>query len=432
MSAPRFFATADPGPAGLPLIAPWRRVPLDPDYAGSWLVTGDLDGDGRAEIVSARNVNMGDVHHTSAVAVHDLDGSVRWRWGQPGSLGRPGFHHDVACQIHDWDDDGQLEVIICTEGFLVELDGATGAEKRRLPIPPGATDCLVFLDLSGQGRAGDVLVKDRYDTIWAMDRDGRVRWQVHRPGDYLTAHQPLPVDVDGDGRDEVVAGYALLGPDGDTRWVLANEGRFTGKGHLDCARALVPGDRPADWRLALTCCGDGRLMVVDGLGQVCWEYAGPHYESIDIGRIHPGVAGPQLAVDVVPHTGQPGNEIWTYSATGEWLGRLAVGYGRFHTLVDWDGDGLDEIVVPHARGLFDHQGRRLATFAMESQVDLYGGAPYEQGEVGNTVLRGDLDGDGVADLVLTAPAAAYVFTNPSPAGTTAPAGQGSGVNFTFY
>ncbi len=126
-----------------PLIRPWRTVPLDPEYSGAWVVLGDIDGDGQVEIVSARNVNEGDVHYTSAVAAQRLDGSVLWRWGDP-HIGRRGLHHDVACQIYDWDGDGAQEVMLCTRDALVELDGATGRERRRLPIPPEATDCLVL------------------------------------------------------------------------------------------------------------------------------------------------------------------------------------------------------------------------------------------------------------------------------------------------
>lgn len=432
MKAPALFDATDPGPGSTPLIQPWRRVELDPEYGGAWLVTGDVDGDGRAEIVSARNVNVGDVHYTSAVVAQDLEGKVLWRWGDP-SVGRRGFHHDVACQIHDWDNDGRNEVILCADGFLVELDGVTGIERQRLPLPPEATDCLVFADLSGRGHAGEVLVKTRYSQVWAMNRSGRILWTIERPGGYLTAHQPVPVDVDGDGRDEIVVGYALAGSDGELRWVLENGGRFPGHGHLDCCRVLRRGPTPEECVLALTCCGDARLMAVDGKGRVRWEIDGPHFESIDVGHIHPGQAEPQLAVDLVPHTGgQPENEVWTLSADGELLGRLRAEYCRFHTLVDWDGDGYDELVLPHARGLFDGRGQRIGTFAMEAQPDLYGGQPHEEGEVGNTVIRGDVTGDGVPDVILTAPGVAYVFANPVSVGARPGAGLGCGTNFTFY
>ena len=133
-------------PAEAPVVYPAAHFPLDAAFAGAWPVAGDLDGDGEAEFVCARNVDCDDVHFTSAMAAHKLDGSVLWRWGDP-AIGRSKLHHDVACQIYDWDGDGANEVIALGERDLVALDGLTGREKRRFPIPPQASDCLVFADL---------------------------------------------------------------------------------------------------------------------------------------------------------------------------------------------------------------------------------------------------------------------------------------------
>jgi hypothetical protein len=69
---------------------------------------------------------------------------------------------------------------------------------------------------------------------------------------------------------------------------------------------------------------------------------------------------------------------------------------------------------------------------METQKDLYGGKPSAEGEIGNIVLRGDVDGDGVPDITITAPYTVYVFKNEKgrkPKERTAP---GCGTNFTLY
>ena len=125
--------------------------------------------------------------------------------------------------MFDRNGDGRNEVVLCTKGFLVELDGATGQELRRIPIPEEATDCLVFCNLSGGKNPTEVLVKDRYHQIWAYDLTGRLIWTVKDPGGFRTAHQPRPIDINGDGRDEIMAGYALLNPDGSVRWVFRFE-----------------------------------------------------------------------------------------------------------------------------------------------------------------------------------------------------------------
>lgn len=338
------FDTVDnsPSPQTAPAVAPWKSVLLDDECGGQWVVAGDLDGDGQVEIVSAQNLNQSDVHYTSAVAAQRLDGTVLWRWGTP-NLGRRNWHHDVACQIHDWDGDGCLEVVVCTRGALVELDGATGRERRRIAIPEEATDCLVFCDLSGWGRPTDVLVKDRYWNIYAYNREGQLLWQVKEPGGYKTAHQPLPVDLDGDGRDEIMAGYALLNPDGTVRWVYHSDQVDLGSGHLDCCRLYRRRPAPADVQLALTCCGANAITMLTGEGRVLWEVTGEHFESIDVGRLLPGGAESQLVVDIDHQAGI--GPVHVFDGTGELVARLMTDYARHHALIDWNGDGLDEILV---------------------------------------------------------------------------------------
>ncbi len=419
--------TGDPGNRA-PIVQPWRRITLDPDYAGAWVVVGDLTGDGRVEIVSARNVDQGDVHYTSAVVAQRLDGSVLWRWGDP-TVGRKKLHHDVACQIYDWDGDGRPEVVLCTKNALVELDGATGRERRRIPLPDDATDCLVFANLSGHTHADDFLVKTRYGQIWAFDRDGKQLWTVKNPGGYRTAHQPVPIDLDGDGRDEIMAGYAMLNSDGTVRWVFGTEKVDIGRGHVDCCRVLKSGKTPEQVRLVLTCCGANHMAVVDGNGKIVWEVSGRHFESVDVGRIRRDVPGPQIAVDI-DHQPWGKGPIWLFDAAGRRLGQIMTDYARHHALLDWTGDGLQEILVAQGRGLFDGHGRRVATLAMEGAPS--GEPPSESAEM--LALVGDMTGDGVPDVLLTTRSSSviYIYRNEKGRKPRRAVPLGTGVNFTLY
>ena len=419
------FAAKDlsPPPPDLPEIAPWRIVALDADYGGQWVVAGDLTGDGQPEIVSAENFNERDTHYTSAVAAQRLDGTVLWRWGNPDK-GRKHWHHDVACQIHDWDGNGRADVIVCDEGALVELDGRTGREKRRIPIAQDATDCLVFCDLSGTGRPTDVLVKNRYEQIWAYNQAAQLLWTVSYPGVYRTAHQPVPLDIDGDGRDEILAGNALLNHDGSERWVYSTEAVDLTRGHLDCARVLERGERAEDWRIVMTFCGANLLVATDGHGKALWEVTGHHFESINIGVLRPDLPGKQIAVDIDhrPHGDSP---IWFLDGDGRQLGELITPYSRHHKLLDWTGDGVCELVVAHNRALYDAQGNRLATFHMEDER-----LAAAQG-VELSVLLGDMDGDGITDVLIVTPTHVHIYRNPSARAAT-PGPVGTGMNVTLY
>jgi len=414
-----YFDTNDAGEpdASVPVLSPWKSFPVNAAYGGIWFVAGDLNGDGAPEVVCAKNFNEGDVHYTSSVAVHRLDGSVLWTWGDP-EIGRKELHHDVACQIHDWDGDGRNEVIVLDKDALVELDGRTGKERLRIPIPKQATDSVVFCNLSGDARAETALVKDRYNKIFAYTRDGKLSWSVENPGGYRTAHQPRPMDLDGDGIDEIFAGYAMLNADGTVRWVVQSESVDQKRGHLDCARMMTRGDTPEQTRIAITFCGANNLALVDGNGRIVWEMSGYHFESIDVGRMVPDEPAPQLLVDI-DHRPKGESPIWVVGGDGKPLGQIITEYSRQHRLVDWDGDGLDEFAVADAKGLYDHTGKRIATFELPS---VSGTIPHV----------GDLDGDGIPDLIFNSGDAVYIFRNESSKKPARPAPLGTGHNVTLY
>ncbi len=407
--------TEAPGGA-VPLLAPWKTVALNADYAGMWFVAGDVDGDGVPEIVTAKNFNQDDMHYTSSVAVQKLDGSTLWTWGDP-KIGRKELHHDVACQIHDWDGDGRNEVVVATKGALVELDGRTGAERLRIPIQEDATDSITFCSLSGGAHAETALVKDRYHNIWAYTRDGKLQWTVKDPGGFKTAHQPRPMDIDGDGIDEIFAGYAMLNADGSVRWVVQSAAVRNSFGHLDCARMMTPGGAPEKTRIALTFCGGNNLAVLDGNGRVVWEISGHHFESVEVGRILPEEPAPQLLVDI-DHQPYGNSPIWVVGCDGKVLGQLVTNYSRQHRLIDWNGDGFDEFLIGSDHSLYNHAGKRVATFDVPDGSLL----PHV----------GDMDGDGRKDVLFNTGDAVYIFRNDKGAKSATPIPIGTGINVTLY
>lgn len=404
-------------------VAPWRVVVVDPEYGGHWVVVGDVNGDDELEVVAARNVDRSDNHYTSAVVAQRLDGSVLWRWGD-ATVGRRVLHHDVGCQIHDLDQDGANEVIVAAERQLIVLNGGTGEVEASFPIPEHASDCVTFADLRGQGWPSDILVKNRYEQMWAYTGSGEPLWTVRMPGAYRTAHQPLPVDLDGDGRDEVLAGYAALNGDGSVRWVFELEPGAANGGHADCWRVVRLSDDPADTRLVLTMCGGNALVMTDGHGRPLWRQVGHHYESVDVGKLRADLPGEQIVVDV-DHLPKPPKPLCVFDEQGQLLGRIETSDTRHHMLVDWNGDGLHEIgsAVPHA--LFDGRGERVVTFAigggekplLMDAVDFDGGEP--DGVLLTTVAPND-----DYKVYLYRP----VVSLPESAGRP----QGTGRNYTLY
>lgn len=408
----------------VPIVDPWRTIHVDPALAGAWTVAGDIDGDGEAELVSARNNPNSKSQEVVSVIAHKLDGSVLWKWGKP-ETGAARLGYDVACQIYDWDGDGNLEVIVLGYDHIVELDGATGQEKRRLPIPRDAADCLTFANLTGSERAADVLIKTRYEQIWALDQNARELWNVKLPGGRLTAHQVFPVDIDGDGRDELIAGYAMLNPDGSQRWKMeAAEVLPEGIGcHLDCARVYLRAESPADWRLVVSCCADERLAMIDGEGRTVWAHDNRHYESIDICSIYPDEPGRQIVVDIAKHE-EVVAPVHVLDGDGAILGKLFTYNSRFHFPIDWDGSGRDLIAVGGEHALFDGKGDKVAIF----------GIPESEKPEGFIGGRADLTGNGVPDVVLVGDngETIYLYLNENGAMSAPGLPMLTEVNYTLY
>jgi len=424
----------DPVDDGVARISPWKSIPLDPVFGGEWIVAGDVDGDGEVEIVSARNHNAGDVHFTSSVVVHKLDGSVLWRWGR-ADPGRFLLHHDVACQVYDWDGDGDQEVIVATDQAVVEIDGASGQENRRFAIPKEASDCITFCNLTGGPRPTDILVKTRYSQIWAFNRRGEQLWVVETPGGFKTAHQPRPMDIDGDGRDEIMAGFAMLNSDGTLRWALDDkdfpQGKRLAEGHLDCARVFSLGSSPSRTTVALTFCGAERMALVQGDGKLLWHLPGRHFESIDVGKVCADREGKQIVVDI-PYAPRYEQPICVFDAQGALVGQILTDSSRFHRLVDWHGKGVESIVVGQPPAMYDGAtGRKLAVFETPAHPD--SAATRVSEEEAFICFKGDMSGDGRPDIIFIDANRATVHIYKNEHGTPRDdAPLGTGVNWTLY
>ena len=422
--AARFFALGEFTPHSPPIVTnePWRRVVFDPVWAGDWVVAGDIDGDGEVELVSARNNGSAADHYVVSVIAYKLDGTVLWTWGNP-SAGQAACSYDVACQVYDWNNDGHPEVVIATDiggtRHIVELNGATGVEVRRFPIPMDSCDSIAFCNLTGGPGAypRDITVKTRYTQIWAYDHNGSQLWTAYMPGGYQTSHQARPMDIDNDGIDEISAGCVMLNADGSQRWIV-HDGATVYGAHVDCVRLFKQGATAAETRIVISFDSNDRLAMVDGNGNVVWQLTEYHYQSIDVAKMRDDIPGRQLAVDdgsyVLP--------IHIFDENGNLLEVLPnpAGYSqRIHFTIDWFGNGLESVVIAHPSRMYDGWGAERVYF---DNGGVYPGL----------CMKGDMTGDGVPDVMMTIDHGVCIYKNllgaPLPAGVP----MGTSVNFTLY
>ncbi len=209
---------------------------------------GDLDGDGRLDIVVGQPMPQSEFDgHTpqevARVTAYSVEtGEEMWQYTRPGNPNLNGHtaSSDVPLQVYDWDGDGFSEVIAAfSRREFTFLDGRTGEVLRTIPIPQGqsargasgSNDCVIIANLRGTDWPQDFIVKTRYTQVWGIDgRDGSVLWgPFNSTGDNL-AHFGYVYDVDGDGRDEYLSGHQLHDAEGKVLW------RVSGlELHLDAA-----------------------------------------------------------------------------------------------------------------------------------------------------------------------------------------------------
>jgi len=381
-----------------PRPALWRMIET-PDFGtGRHIRFGDLDGDGRLELVLAQYtevLNGGDFPFLSCLTALDLDGKVLWQWGEPNRA-HGIIPADLPVQIHDIDGDGAAEVVCCRNFEIAVLDGKTGERKYGAATPePGkmATwlpeddlfripgDSVCFADLRGMGARRDLLIKDRYSNLWAYDGRVNLLWRFHGN----TGHFPAVADLDGDGRDEVMIGYTLLDHDGTVLW------RLDVPDHQD-AIAIAPLEAArAEPRIALAC-GEGGTVVCDTRGNILWRDHTGHVQRLTVARVRDDVPGLQIATKTF--WGNP-DIICLYDARGQMLESVELaGGGAVLSPVNWRGDGLDLLLTsgsPRLGGLLDGRLRPVVAFPDDEHPTLCAEALDLTGDPRDEIVLWDLD-----------------------------------------
>ena len=357
---------------------------------------GHLLGDGQWQVVLAQMQRrvQGDAYcRISCLTAVDLKGNVLWQLGEPSPQAdiNGKVAADVPLQVYDIDGDG-FDEVICGWDFEIRiLDGRTGAVRKsvKTPLSDDPDEILIgppygiyafdrlnpdgirLADLKGCGRPTDILIKDRYCRIWAMDADLNVLWKYVSPKN--TGHCPLPADINGDGREEVLAGYTMLSADGEEMWSYP-----IAEDHTD---EIAPGCFRGDGKPYFACVsgtqgffiGDthGNILMRDGIG---------HAQRVSVARYKEGSDDFFIAVS---NFWGHANIIYMYDADGREVWQKETGTnGIILAPVNWDGSGTELILTnadPQTGGLLDGDGVTAAAFPDDGHpvlcteaIDLFG------------------------------------------------------------
>jgi len=389
------------------------------------LVVGDLDGDGRFDLVVRSPSLVEDTTYRIDGYLHD----GTWLWSF--DLGTANDFTDDgpiwANSYTAWDLDGDLqaEVIakarIDDEDQLVVLNGLDGSLLDSMPWPehPVWEDnwewtanedrhvmAIAYLDgvspaivlqvgtYAYGGNPPDVLGHVKLE---AYDPGLEPLWQEQGLGDGVAGHGVFVLDVDGDGDDELVQGSNLIDGDGTLLWTAM-------LGHVD---KMIPGDIDPDrpgLELSLATEpwgswmweGEAGIYLVDMTdGSIIWEV---------LGLTHAHSSG--WTADVT--TEWPGWEIWTHdkpngeddvpylvNAHGEVVSHESL-YNR--PPVWWDDDDLWELIK-------ESSSWHVMDYASSTVATLDGDA---------LAVVGDVLGDFRDDLILSDDDQLLIYVNTDP------------------
>ena len=359
---------------------PYISIPLKGDYDFQKVGIGDLDGDGAYEyVVKQPNFNTDPYQHpgywkrsttTYKLEAYRLDGTRMWRYDMGWSI-EAGIWYSPWI-VYDVDGDGKAEVYckagigdprdekgLVTTGpeFLAKLDGQTGkvVAKTNWLSREGFSDynryCRNFLTVAYLDGKKPSLIMQRgtYNLIkiQALDTGFNQIWYWEAPQEKRkyrgqSSHGLVTADVDGDGRDELVIGAAVVDDNGKGLWTLE-------MGHPDvCYVADIDLTNPGlevFYGLETRQDTDGICLVDAKTGRKLWALKEPTKH----------VHGQGMVGDILAE--YPGMEVyagerdlkkrWLYSSKGKLIKFMETG-----TLsprpVWWDADTQKEVVVSGA------------------------------------------------------------------------------------
>jgi|GEM_PF-1428791 len=354
---------------------------------------GDINGDGRLEMVLLQADEVIDdaflPHSLTAAIAYTLEGEVLWQIGKPNP-GAPVSKTDIPAQIYDIDRDGMNEFICVMDGFLCIYDGMTAELKRQIELPaPYAHDCIVIADVEGKGYAQNLILKNRYHQLWVLDANFNVLWTFKGN----IGNVPVPYDLNGDGKDEIIAGKVILNHEGEVIAELELP---------DHPQSIVVGDLAQTVEnIPVILCGGKETTAFDKEGKKLWSLSSSSItDCLTIGDFRKETQGNEISgfysgeEGGVFLTDYHGNSLFKETRTGL-LEKTSV-----QTIFNFDGTRQDMILLSGRQGatagIFDGYFNPLYVFPVD-------GKAYSADLLGDGIPEVLILHDGVVDIFAARP-----------------------------
>ena len=342
-------------------------------------------------------------------AVNMETGKIFWQIGEPSDLkDNQNVTADLPFQVYDINNDGVDEVILSRDFKLMILDGRTGSLLKCVDTPFNEdpadqilgiefqkhafdrvnVDAIRIINVSGNDRPSDIMIKDRYARIWVYDSDLNLKWKFNHNN---TGHFPYAYDFNGDGKDEIFSCYNMISSDGELIWQLPID-----RDHTD---EIIVGkfDPDEDEQIAIVSGWEG-FMIVDKQGNIKVRDINGHGQRISTANYCPDRKGLEICTTtyweyqgIIYLYDCKGNEIWHWESPGN---------GNIIAPVNWQGDGTELILLNgnvKLGGMMDGDGDVVVTFPDDGHPDLCA-----------EVI--DLTGDRRDEIVLWDAKKMYIYT----------------------
>jgi hypothetical protein len=386
------------------------------DFGEITLFAGDIDGDGRVELVFPQGEDGPEPRASTGFYPHektircitaiDLEGNVLWQRGEPMGPDFRKYHGRGPCLVHDLDADGKSEIVYVTAADdgrvrLRLLKGEDGSLVRERET--WAAYDVIPANLRGLESRRDFIVGDGLRLVFAYDEELNPLWRWHRY--YGGGHHHAVADVEGMGADDVFIGVSRLDARGERVWWRPDLDdvmeRMRCCPHMDKIEVRRLHAGRDDWQV-LWIGGHDAACLDARDGRLLWRLKGEHIHNYAVGRFDPGSGDEMVYLSEKDRDGPS----WMVSADGEILWERMLGPGGAAAVRRAGPSGEDLLVLgsppPGERPyVMTHRGEKWAELAPLPPRDALPQVNGRGADSGRAFVIHcfDVDGDGREEIL---------------------------------